>query len=107
MGYHRTDVVAHAHDLLDTHGLGALTMRRLGSDLGVQPSAIYHHFANKQSLLAAVAEEILRRGRRPRQSAAEDWPERVRETCAERRCNRHLHNGTRDRDPANTQQFPD
>lgn len=85
MGYHRSDVVAHAHDLLDTHGLGALTMRRLGSELGVQPSAIYHHFANKQSLLAAVAEEVLRRGRRPRRAAPDDWPARVREVCAELR----------------------
>lgn len=85
MGYHRSDVVAHAHGLLNTHGLGALTMRRLGSELGVQPSAIYHHFANKQSLLAAVAEEILRRGARRRTSAADDWPARVREVCSELR----------------------
>ena len=39
-------------------------MRRLGAELGVQPSALYHHFANKQTLLAAVADEILARGRR-------------------------------------------
>jgi len=83
MAHRRSDVVAHAHDLLDAHGLAALTMRRLGSELGVQPSAIYHHFANKQSLLAAVAEEILRRGRRQRSSPSDDWPARVREVCAE------------------------
>ena len=62
MPHHRADVLAHAVELLDTHGLAALTMRRLGTELGVQPSAIYHHFENKQTLLAAVADEILARG---------------------------------------------
>lgn len=85
MAHHRADVVEHAVDLLDTHGLGALTMRRLGAELGVQASAIYHHFANKQSLLAAVAQEILRRGQRSRTSEPGDWPGRVREVCAELR----------------------
>jgi len=55
-------------------------MRRLGQELGVQPSALYHHFANKQTLLAALADEILRRGSRP--VAAADWDGRVAETCA-------------------------
>ena len=59
MGHHREDVVGRALAVLDDHGLADLTMRRLGSELGVQPSALYHHFANKQALLAAVADEIL------------------------------------------------
>ena len=54
MAHHRSDVLAHAVALLDTHGLAALTMRRLGAELEVQPSAIYHHFASKQALLANV-----------------------------------------------------
>lgn len=83
MGHHRDDVLAHAVALLDSHGLAALTMRRLGSELGVQPGAIYHHFANKQTLLAAVADEILERGRRP--ASAVTWSERVREICGQLR----------------------
>ena len=83
MGHHRSDVLAHAVTLLDTHGLSALTMRRLGSELDVQPSAIYHHFASKQELLAAVADEILARGARPR--TAVEWPDRLREVCTELR----------------------
>ena len=39
MAHKRSDVLAHALALLDAHGLAALTMRRLGSELGVQPSA--------------------------------------------------------------------
>ena len=77
MPHRRADVLAHAVTLLDTHGLSALTMRRLGAELGVQPSAIYHHFPSKQALLAAVADEILARGARPR--TASDWPDRLRE----------------------------
>ena len=33
MAHHRSDVLAHAVALLDTHGLAALTMRRLGAEL--------------------------------------------------------------------------
>ena len=83
MAHKRSDVLAHAVTLLDTHGLAALTMRRLGAELEVQPSAIYHHFASKQALLAAVADEILARGARPR--TAVDWPGRLREVCSELR----------------------
>ena len=83
MAHHRADVLAHAVALLDAHGLAALTMRRLGAELEVQPSAIYHHFDSKQALLAAVADEILARGARPRE--ATDWPDRLREVCEELR----------------------
>jgi len=62
MGHHREDVVARALAVLDDYGLADLTMRRLAHDLGVQPSALYHHFRDKQTLLAAVADELLRRG---------------------------------------------
>ena len=83
MRYHRSDVVARAITVLDEYGLESLTMRRLASELGVQPSALYHHVPNKQSLLAAVADEILQRGARPRR--AERWDRRVIEVCAELR----------------------
>lgn len=81
--YHRADVVDRALTVLDAYGLADLTMRRLGGELGVQPSALYHHFPNKQSLLAAVADEILARGRRtPRPSG---WDARVEAVCIELR----------------------
>jgi AcrR family transcriptional regulator len=75
MSHHRSDVVEHALEVLDRHGLADLSMRRLAADLGVQPSALYWHFANKQALLAAVADEVLRRGRRP--VPAGTWDEQV------------------------------
>lgn len=72
MRYRRTDVVARAIGVLDESGLDALTMRRLAADLGVQPGALYHHFDGKDALLAALAEEILRRGSRPTEIVAWD-----------------------------------
>ena len=59
----REDVVAAALDILDQHGLPDLTMRRLGATLDVQPSALYWHFANKQTLLASIADQIVERAR--------------------------------------------
>jgi AcrR family transcriptional regulator len=71
----RHDVVTTALQVLDRHGLADLTMRRLGAELGVQPSALYHHFRDKQSLLAAVADEILHRHDdvRPEDLRSADW----------------------------------
>jgi AcrR family transcriptional regulator len=54
----RESVVDAALRILDEWGLSELTMRRLGAALEVQPSALYHHFENKQTLLAAVADRI-------------------------------------------------
>lgn len=62
--YRRVDVIDRAIEVLDARGLDDLSMRHLAADLGVQPSALYHHFANKQALLGAVADRILDRGRR-------------------------------------------
>lgn len=83
MSYHRHDVVDRALGVLDTYGLADLTMRRLAAELGVQPSALYHHVANKQTLLAAVADEILRRGERP--AIVGPWDARVVAVCGELR----------------------
>ena len=84
MRHRRTDVVSRALDLLGKVGLPDLTMRRLGAELGVQPSAIYHHFPNKQALLGAVADEIIARGP---QSAADDapWDQQVHTRCSDLR----------------------
>jgi TetR/AcrR family tetracycline transcriptional repressor len=57
--HNREWVVNAALHLLDEHGLPELTMRRLAAVLNVQPSALYWHVENKQTLLAAVADRIL------------------------------------------------
>jgi AcrR family transcriptional regulator len=74
----RPDVVTKAIEVLDELGLPDLTMRRLGAELGVRPSALYHHFPSKQALLAAVADELLDRAPWP---AVGDWTTRTAATC--------------------------
>jgi AcrR family transcriptional regulator len=74
--YHRSDIVERAVGVLDMYGLPDLSMRRIASELGLQPSALYHHFASKQALLAAVADELLARGTKPDVTAGA-WDERV------------------------------
>lgn len=76
MAHRRADVVDTALTVLDRWGLADLSMRRLAGELGVQPSALYHHVASKQVLLAAVADEIVARG--PAPAAASDWRELAR-----------------------------
>ncbi len=41
-------------------GAPAVTMRRLGAELGVDATAFYRHFRTKDDLLAAMAERLLR-----------------------------------------------
>lgn len=57
----RDDVVAAAMRILDEYGLPDLTMRRLATTLDIQPSALYWHVANKQTLLALIADRIIAR----------------------------------------------
>ncbi|MBF4616691.1 TetR/AcrR family transcriptional regulator C-terminal domain-containing protein [Clavibacter sp. VKM Ac-2873] len=78
----RDDVARTALRILDEHGLPDFTMRRLGAALDVQPSALYWHFPDKQSLLAEladriVAEAVIATTVRPHA----DWRERVRRTA--------------------------
>lgn len=56
----RESIIAEALAILSQYGLGDLTMRRLARQLDVVPGALYWHVPNKQSLLEAIAEEIVR-----------------------------------------------
>ncbi len=59
--YTRADVVETALSILDEFGLADLSMRRLAGVLDVQPSALYWHVPNKQTLLALVSDQIIER----------------------------------------------
>jgi AcrR family transcriptional regulator len=59
--YTRADVVETALVILDEFGLADLSMRRLAGVLDVQPSALYWHVPNKQTLLALVSDQIIER----------------------------------------------
>ncbi|MEN0083722.1 MAG: TetR/AcrR family transcriptional regulator C-terminal domain-containing protein [Leifsonia sp.] len=74
----RDDVAEAALRILDDLGLPDLTMRRLASALDVQPSALYHHFPNKQSMLAEVADRIVAARRPVAQPDGAPWQAAVR-----------------------------
>lgn len=76
-------VVETALGILSRVGLPDLTMRAIGTELGVQQSALYHHFANKQALLGCVADAILLRGPRTTPPGDASWQERVRLRCTD------------------------
>ncbi len=45
--------------LIERDGPASLSMRRLGSELGVEGMAIYHHFQGREELLAAIGDRLL------------------------------------------------
>jgi|SRR5579883_1635254 len=62
--YHHGDLrralLDEALRTIQTHGVEHLTLRTVGERLGVSRSALYRHFADKQSLLATVGTEGFR-----------------------------------------------
>lgn len=71
------DIVAAGLEILDNYGLEDLSMRRLAQLLDVKASALYWHVANKQTLLAAMADEIL--GEEEQLTPTDDGGELARE----------------------------
>ncbi|MFD0559007.1 TetR family transcriptional regulator [Stackebrandtia endophytica] len=58
-GISREEILAAAIRLVDRDGLAALSMRRLGAELGVQAMTLYHHVPNKDALLDGVVERVV------------------------------------------------
>lgn len=54
----RDHILRQALAVIDREGLDALTMRRLGAELHVDPMAVYRHVPNKAALLDGVAEVL-------------------------------------------------
>jgi AcrR family transcriptional regulator len=52
-------IVEKALEILDAEGVEAVSMRRLGQELGVEAMAMYHHFPNKDAILDAVVGRIV------------------------------------------------
>lgn len=76
--------MAAAVDLAAQEGVEALTVRRLGEQLGCDPSALYRHFTNAEDLHRAVGDQFLADvDVRPR--PREGWRSAVRRLCIELR----------------------
>lgn len=53
------DVLNGALRVLEKQGIEFFSMRRVAAELDVQPSALYHHVQNKQTLLTLMARKIV------------------------------------------------
>ena len=73
----RERVLRTAVDLADRGGIAALSMRKLGQELGVDAMALYRHFRNKDDLLDGLVEMIVAEIDRPASTA--DWKSALRE----------------------------
>lgn len=63
--------------LADRQGLAALTMRRLGSELGVEAMSLYKHIANKDEILEGMVEAVIGEIEIPKDGA--DWKAAMRQ----------------------------
>jgi AcrR family transcriptional regulator len=59
VGLTRQRVIAAAVDLIDRDGLDRFSVRRLATDLGIDPMSLYNHVANKDDLLDGVVEHVM------------------------------------------------
>lgn len=63
--------------LADREGLDAVSMRRVGAELGVEAMSLYRHVANKEELLSGLRELMLTEVRH-HDGPSGDWKERLR-----------------------------
>jgi AcrR family transcriptional regulator len=56
----RDRVLRAALDLVDREGVEALTMRRLGRELGVEAMSLYGYVSSKEDLIEGVVEQVFR-----------------------------------------------
>jgi len=74
----RERVVRGAIALADGGGIEALSMRKLASDLGVEAMSLYNHVKNKEDLVDAMVDLVVREIELPSEA---DWEKAIR-LCA-------------------------
>ena len=73
----RGRILDAALELVDKEGMGALTMRRLGAELSVNPMSIYHHLPGKDAVISGLVDLVFS-GMRVHYSDGSSWQDRVR-----------------------------
>jgi len=68
-------IVKAALAVADREGLSGMTLRKVGAELGVDPTAVYRHFASKEHLLEAMADRLF--GGVVEVKLAPDWRTRL------------------------------
>jgi AcrR family transcriptional regulator len=69
-------VVEAALRVMDAEGLEAVTMRRIGRELGVEAMSLYNHVEDKEDILDGICERVMAEFEFP--EPAEDWEETCR-----------------------------
>ena len=72
----RARILDAAARIVGEEGMPALTMRRIGSELGADPTAVYRHFRNKQELLTELSDRLF--ATKPELDPSDPWQERLR-----------------------------
>ncbi|MDW5610706.1 MULTISPECIES: TetR family transcriptional regulator [Mycolicibacterium] len=63
-------------EIIDAEGLNAFSLPRLAAHMGVRAPSLYHHFADKNEIMTAIARHIAGKSViRPRRAPGPDWPE--------------------------------
>lgn len=78
VGLTREAVLDAAMTLADGEGLRALSMRRLGAELGVEAMTLYNHVSSKDALLDGLVERLLTAASDPLFTAA-SWQAALRD----------------------------
>ena len=74
----REGILTKAIELLDAEGIEALTMRRLGAELGVEAMSLYRHITSKDVLLDGIAGQLMAEVNDHRRDFGGDWVEAAR-----------------------------
>lgn len=83
-------IIRTAIALIEREGAQALSMRRVGGELGVAAMSLYNHVPSKEAMLDGVADEILS-GLRLEADPGADWRDRVRDLAHAFRRAAHEH----------------
>lgn len=72
----RTAAVEASIEIIDAEGINAFSLPRLAAHMGVRAPSLYHHFADKNEIMSAIARHIAGKSViRPRRAPGPDWPE--------------------------------
>ena len=72
----RTAAIEASIEIIDAEGLNAFSLPRLATHLGVRAPSLYHHFADKNEIMTAIARHIAGKSViKPRRPPGPDWPE--------------------------------
>ncbi|OBF26411.1 TetR family transcriptional regulator [Mycobacterium sp. ACS4331] len=72
----RATAVDASIEIIDRDGLEAFSLPKLAKHMGVSAPSLYHHFADKNAIMVAIARHIAGKTViKPRRAPGPDWPE--------------------------------